>query len=588
MKSIEKRQARIHPLSLSVIVLLSLIFLGSLSFFAFTYYYSDKIFPNVYVAGVNIGGKTEEEAKAILLQKTAFPEKITLESKDKPFELSLKEIELTYDLDSTINEAYMQYRKSDIVSDSLLQLGTFTQSTSIPLATDINEEKLDEYLQVIAGSLETAAKFPGVTLTNGSVKVDPGKEGEIVDTATIKKTIVKNVESVNFSPIDVSYQTVDPALTEGESKAFKEKAEKLVGKSVTLEHEFTTFKIKDTKLLSLLNPRDTIYESKAKELISKEVSPIFNRPPQNAVFKFTEGKVEEFKPAKNGVTINEDELIKTLTQKIEELENTDGKDLALGVPVQTAPASVTTKEVNDLGINELIGRGTSKFTGSIASRVFNVGHASGKLNGVLIPPDTVFSFDDTVGDVSQLTGYKQAYIIQNGRTILGDGGGLCQVSTTLFRAALNAGLPIMERRAHAYRVGYYEQDSGPGLDATVYVPTTDFKFKNDTPNTILIQTIFDAKAMTLAFELYGTKDGRVATITKPVITRQIAPPEDKYIDDPTLAAGKVNQVEHKAWGATVKFDYKVERNGETIYEKIFTSNYQPWGNVFMKGVGPGV
>jgi len=260
----------------------------------------------------------------------------------------------------------------------------------------------------------------------------------------------------------------------------------------------------------------------------------------------------------------------------------------LEMPVQTSSPSVTTQEVNQLGINELIGRGTSIFRGSIASRIFNVGHASGKLNGVLIPPDSVFSFDDAVGDVSQLTGYKQAYIIQSGKTILGDGGGLCQVSTTLFRAALNAGLPIVERRAHAYRVGYYEQDSGPGLDATVYVPTTDFKFKNDTPNTILIQTIFDPKAMTLAFELYGTKDGRVATITKPIITKQIAPPEDKYIDDPTLPTGKVNQVEHKAWGATVKFDYTVTRNGEQIYQKTFTSVYQPWGAVFMKGVGPAV
>ncbi len=583
MKSVEKKKARISPSRLSVIVLLTCVLLASLSFFAFTYYYSDKIFPNVYVAGVNVGGKTLDEARSLLVQKTTYPEKITLESKDKPFELSLKEIELQYDLDSTLNNAYMEYRKGDIVTDSVQQLSSFTGTKQIPLTMNMNEEKLDEYLQVIAGSLETQAKFPSATLANGIVKVDPGKGGEIVDTEIIKQSIEKNLAESDFSPLSIAYQSVDPALTEDESRAFKEKAEKLIGKSVTLSHEYTSFKLKDVKLLSLLSPRDTIYDTKAKEIITKEIDPIFNRPPQNAAFKFIDGKVEEFKPAKDGVTINEGQLISDLKQKVEALLDSEDKDIALVVPVQTAPASVTTKEVNDLGINELIGRGTSKFTGSIPSRVFNVGHASGKLNGVLIPPNTVFSFDDTVGDVSQLTGYKQAYIIQNGRTILGDGGGLCQVSTTLFRAALNAGLPIVERRAHAYRVGYYEQDSGPGLDATVYVPTTDFKFKNDTPNTILIQTIFDAKAMTLAFELYGTKDGRVATITKPIITRQIAPPEDKYIDDPTLAVGKVNQVEHKAWGATVKFDYTVVRNGETIQQKTFTSVYQPWGAVYMRG-----
>src|SRR6266498_1785138 len=122
MKSKEKRQARISVLHLSVIAVLSWIFLTSLSFFAFTYYYSDKIFPNVYVAGINVGGKTEREAITLLGQKTVYPEKTTLLSKDKPFELSLKEIGLSYDLDPTVNEAYMKYRKGDIVSDSLAQL----------------------------------------------------------------------------------------------------------------------------------------------------------------------------------------------------------------------------------------------------------------------------------------------------------------------------------------------------------------------------------------------------------------------------------------------------------------------------------
>jgi vancomycin resistance protein YoaR len=242
--------------------------------------------------------------------------------------------------------------------------------------------------------------------------------------------------------------------------------------------------------------------------------------------------------------------------------------------------------VNNLGIKELIGRGTSRFSGSIPSRVFNVSLASSRINGVLVAPNETFSFASAIGDISKYTGYKEAYIIQNGKTILGDGGGVCQVSTTLFRAVMNAGLPIIERHAHAYRVGYYEQDSGPGLDATVFVPSVDFKFLNDTGNYILIQTSVNTKNLTADFKIYGTSDGRKSTVSKPVVTDQIAPADDLYVDEPTLPMGKIVQLEHRAWGARVSFSYTVEKGGTQIYQKNFVSVYQPWQAVYQRGVGP--
>ena len=203
----------------------------------------------------------------------------------------------------------------------------------------------------------------------------------------------------------------------------------------------------------------------------------------------------------------------------------------------------------------------------------------------MVPPNEIFSFNEVLGDVSSYTGYKAAYVIMEGKTVLGDGGGVCQVSTTLFRAVLSAGLPIMERRAHAYRVGYYEQGSSVGLDATVYSPTTDFKFKNDTANYLLIQPTIDNNNYSLIFEIYGTSDGRVATTTKPIISSQIAPADDLYIDDPTLPLGNVKQTEHKAWGAKVSFNYHVERDGQVLIDQKFSSNYRPWQAVYLRGSG---
>jgi len=206
-----------------------------------------------------------------------------------------------------------------------------------------------------------------------------------------------------------------------------------------------------------------------------------------------------------------------------------------------------------------------------------------KFKGILVPPNEEVSFNNILGDVSSLTGYKAAYVIKDGKTVLGDGGGVCQVSTTLFRALLDAGLPITERRAHAYRVGYYEQGFPPGLDATVYYPTTDLKFKNDTPAYILIQPTINLTDLSLVFEIYGTDDGRVATTTKPVITSQTAPPPDLYVDDPTLPLGTIKQIEHKAWGAKVIFDYKVTRGEETLIDQKFVSNYRAWQAVYLRG-----
>ena len=200
---------------------------------------------------------------------------------------------------------------------------------------------------------------------------------------------------------------------------------------------------------------------------------------------------------------------------------------------------------------------------------------------MLIPPGETFSFNKTVGDISAATGFKQAYVIKEGRTVLDDGGGVCQDSTTLFRAVLNAGLPVVSRTAHAYRVGYYEQGFPPGLDATVFYPSVDFQFKNDTPAHILIQA--HTAGTTLYIELYGTSDNRVVNLTQPVITNKTPPPPELRQDDPTLPKGQVKQVDWAAAGATVIFKRTVTRNGEVIAQENWKSNYKPWQAVFLVG-----
>lgn len=317
------------------------------------------------------------------------------------------------------------------------------------------------------------------------------------------------------------------------------------------------------------------------------MQPIFKQieiKPINALFKFENKKVTAFKPSSNGQTVD----INLLNEKINSQALTvmslkKEEIIIIPIPIKIIPPDITTDKANNLGIKELIGQGHSLFYHSIPGRIYNVNLAAGRINGVLIAPNEVFSFAKALGDVSAFTGYKQAYIIQNGKTVLGDGGGVCQVSTTFFRALLNAGLPIIERNAHAYRVGYYEQDSLPGFDATVFVPSVDLKFKNDTGNWILIQSDIDLDNLSLAFYLYGTKDNRQVNISKPVISNVRPAPPDLYQDDPTLPKGEIKQTDFAAPGANVYFTRTVTKNGkEIIYDK-FVSNYQPWQAIYLRG-----
>lgn len=308
-----------------------------------------------------------------------------------------------------------------------------------------------------------------------------------------------------------------------------------------------------------------------------------NQKPVDALFKFENGRVITFRASMDGQEVDQDKLNQDILSSGKKIMYLHPKNVTIDILIKTLNPAITTESVNNFGIKELIGEGHSTFYHSIQSRIYNINLAASRINGALVAPGDTFSFDKTLGDVSSFTGYQQAYVIQNGRTILGDGGGVCQVSTTFFRAVLNAGLPIVERHAHSYRVGYYEQDSPPGLDATVYVPSVDLKFKNDTGHYILVQSFVDLNNLSLAFYLYGTKDQREVTIGQSVITNQTPPPPPLYQDDPTLPKGQVKQVDFEAWGADVYFTREVKKDGKIIISDKFVSNYQPWQAVYLRG-----
>lgn len=313
-----------------------------------------------------------------------------------------------------------------------------------------------------------------------------------------------------------------------------------------------------------------------------EVSDQYNKPAKNALFSFENGKVTTFREHENGLIIDEEHFIKTVDETVLSIEKKPESKM-VKIKDKVVKPEVTLSEANNLGIEELIGEGQSDYSHSSESRIHNLTLATTRFNGAIVEKGETFSFNKILGDVSSLTGYVPGYVILNGKTVLGDGGGVCQISTTMFRAALNTGLPIVERHNHAYRVIYYENDQPPGLDATIYLPNVDLKFKNDTPGAILIQTEIDPENMIVYFRLYGKKDGRRVEISKPLLTDQAPPPPAVTQDDPTMPRGTTKLVEHAIPGGRSTFAYKVIKGTEVIFQKTFVSWYRPWAQVTLVG-----
>ncbi|OGK25037.1 hypothetical protein A3A46_04240 [Candidatus Roizmanbacteria bacterium RIFCSPLOWO2_01_FULL_37_13] len=327
---------------------------------------------------------------------------------------------------------------------------------------------------------------------------------------------------------------------------------------------------------------DINYEKSLIQDFLSGVKEKYDKPAKNALFSFENGRVVSFSQEEKGQEVEEQKFIYDIDKLVRGLEN-KVNNIQVTLPIKVIEPKVTLAKANEFGIEELIAEGKSDFSHSIPERIHNIILASSKFNGVLIPKGSVFSFNDTVGDISSLTGYKPAYIIKSGKTVLGDGGGVCQVSTTLFRAALNAGLPILERTAHAYRVGYYENDSKPGFDATVFAPNPDLKIKNDSPASILIQTEVDQVNNLLYFRFYGKKDQRKIEISQVTVYDVVPPLPEIRQDDPTLKKGVIKQVDFPAWGAKAVFNYKVSNDDKVLFEKKFFSNYRPWQAVYLVG-----
>jgi len=497
------------------------------------------------------------------------------------FSVELSSISAEIDKEKMISD--LLYRR---INQGLLKyIGAFFQGRDFKLEIKLDDSKFDKEIDRIASQIEKPFIPSELLIEKGEVKVKDGQLGKRVDINILKENILKIITGYNLdNRVEIPVEIIGFLPKADIKLEVIKKASKLINKKIVLTWEEEKSEVEKAQIINWIGFGDGCNLNKISGFVETFDNSI-KREPREAVFKFENGKVVEFEASRDGFLIDSAKLKETLCQEISNWTESEKKEIVVELPLILIAPKINTESVNDLGIKELLGRGTSSFRHSSTIRNFNVEKGSSIINRILVAPDETFSFLKALGEVTLDNGYKKAYVIKKGKTELDVGGGVCQVSTTFFRAILDAGLDITERHAHAYRVSYYEEDNRPGFDATVFIPSPDLKFINDTGHHLLIQSIYDGKNKKLIYEIYGTSDGRKVEISNyRQWDAQPAPP-DVWIDDPTLSPGKVVKDESKVPGLKASFEWKVTKNGEVLHQKTFSSAYVPWAAVYRRGPG---
>lgn len=592
-------------------VILTLLFLIS------TYYYfSSRTLPNVEMGQINLGGLKNEALYDKINPAIEVFQSSSLNFlvEGRSVKINVNELGITFDSEQTAQNVSRAGKQGALASN----ISSFFRRKNVRPEYNLD---VNQFLQTINknfSSLETMPANASISFANSGPVVVLATPGKVINREYFYgevRTAIENLDNRN----NISLEMVDLPAAIGEDQVVQalDKSNFLFKSQISLAFGQDRWVLSGRNLFDLLKfypshvggdhlasfalgennlvldsvSGDTkadfldvgIDENKVDTYLNS-VAKIVDKPKRDATLKFENGQVSEFRSAQDGQTLDREGtkalLIRNLSVTNDKLANI----ISIQLPVAVVPAEIANTQINSFGIKELVGSGVSYFAGSIPNRVFNVGLGASLINGALVKPGEIFSFDNLVGPVSKDQGFKQAYVINAGHTVLDDGGGICQVSTTVFRAALNSGMPIVKRTAHAYRVGYYEQNGfKAGLDATIFSPSVDLQFKNDTEHYLLVQATVDKLNSRIQVDIYGTRDGRRVQLSEPVVSNVTPAPEPKFQDEPTLPKGVVKQVDFAAAGATSVFTRKVYKENNLIIDDTFKSNYRPWQAVYLRG-----
>lgn len=567
--------------------------------------YADRVYPGVHVHNIDLSGLTLAETNQKLAEALQYSREGTLLFTYQDEAWAFTPVDLGYRIDpsTSAEQAYAVGRAKWFGSNLIEKTRSWFTGVQISPVALYDERVAQNILQSIAEQIDQPLIEASLSLDNTDVKVVRGQVGREVDISATLAAVAPYLRLMQDAVIPLAVDETAPIIMDVGPQA--ELARKILSEPLVLtapaggDVEAQSWTITPSDLAAMLSiyrvdaeqVDDTSYRIGVNEdlfnIYLSSLAPGLRVKPVNSRFIFNDDThlLEVLEPAVIGRELDVDASIEQI--------NTALLAGAHEIPLTftTIKPAVTDDATGaELGIVELVHQESTYFYGSEPARVQNIRAASARFHGLLVAPGETFSMAQALGNISLDSGYAEAPIIYGGQTIQGIGGGVCQVSTNLFRAAFFAGFPINERYAHSYRVGYYEQRSNgvrdpnlAGLDATVYVPIVDFKFTNDTDHWLLMETYVGNFSLTWKF--YSTSDGRTVSWQTTGPTNIVKAPEPLYRENPDLPTGTIKQVDYAADGADVNVTRTVYLNDQVHFSDAYYTHFRPWQAIFEYGPG---
>lgn len=499
----------IPPIALAVVLLMAIL--------GWQIFIRQYTLPSLSVAGLKIGNLKIAVAKEILQnQLNNFnARKITLTYQDNTWQFTPMELGLQINSEQTLAQLDWSKQTTNWLNATGEWLQALFSEQKLPLVYSLDSPKFNRLitdLSIIEEQPENASlKY---NFQTDDFDILPPKNGRLVNQAELLTDVLGNFtlsQSIQLELVEAK-----PSLGEDSLMPIKQNAKNLINQAPYFLD--SVWRIEKQELADWMltvpasvNPQKaeiSLDQNKISNFLAS-LTPLINREPTNGKLSWENNELKFAVLAQEGKKLN----IERSAEKIKTGILAGQKNITLAIDI--IEPTIGRKNIEELGIVSLLGTGESDFKGSPQNRKHNLTLGAQKLNGLLIKTGEEFSFSQRIGNIDSQEGYLPELVIKQNKTIPELGGGMCQVSTTLFRAAFNSGLKITERHPHAYPVRYYNP---PGFDATVYPPSPDLKFVNDTPNNILLQSKIENTK--LIFEIYGTNDGRDVKMKGPTITQK--------------------------------------------------------------------
>lgn len=522
---------------------------------------------NTRVGEINISGLTFSEAIELINNDLInyHEQPILLNVNGSQQKIYTEDIDLSFDVQSAVRSAVPIISPNTAEAFFQIALNHF-QKQNISIPVEFSEEKLSEVVYNFR-AIERLQE-PDITFVDGVFVVQPGIAGEAITTNSLN-ALKTHFSLLQRSPLTIYSEPQIPVISDADAQAVADLANEIAQKELILSAgdiqvqekigdnpEWLNFELnEDDEMSELALHAYPIYATFGTGLVAGEsTGPTYEiLLNQDAIESFvTQNVIGQMSNHAENIYLSLDEngeiIVEGFLKDGYALDTEEATKLIVenfnsGVFENELPVSVQSGKIIDntgldLGITSTLAVGESDFSHSDANRINNVKVGLSRFQNILIPPGGIFDYAHYIGPIDAAHKFLPGWVIKNRTELkLEYGGGICQTSTTLFRAAFYAGLPILERHPHGYDVSYYRWPA-VGLDASVYVPYASLKFENDTPGYILIQQSVNTATHRAYVWIYGTDDGREVNITGPSIYGKYWASSSIETPSTTLATGE--------------------------------------------------